>query len=53
MVEVGRVHARELGKKAIFKELIRGGGELAIDLFKRIMYQELRNNLTSGMVLIP
>lgn len=40
MVEVGRVHARELDKKAVFKELIREGEEFAVEFFKSITYQE-------------
>jgi len=37
---VARVHARELGKKVMFKDLIREGGEFAVDFFESITYQE-------------
>jgi len=40
VVEVARVHARELGKKVMFKDLIREGGEFAVDFFESITYQE-------------
>ncbi|KAF2002433.1 hypothetical protein P154DRAFT_462410 [Amniculicola lignicola CBS 123094] len=40
VIEVARVHVRELGKKAIFKDLIREGGEFAVDFFESITYGE-------------
>jgi hypothetical protein len=36
VVEVARVHASELCCKAIFKELIREGGDFAVDFFESI-----------------
>jgi hypothetical protein len=40
VVKVAKDHARELGKKAIFKDLIHEGGDFAVDFFESIMYQE-------------
>src|SRR4051812_35515765 len=36
VVEVARVHAGELCCKAIFKELIREGGDFAVDFFESV-----------------
>ncbi|KAF2181491.1 hypothetical protein K469DRAFT_589178 [Zopfia rhizophila CBS 207.26] len=38
VVEVARVHVRELGKKAIFKDLIREGGDFAVEYFESITF---------------
>jgi len=44
VVEVASMHARELSKKAMFKDLIREGGEFAVDFVESITesttYQE-------------
>ena len=36
VVKVAKAHVRELGKKDIFKDLIREGGDFAIDYFESI-----------------
>jgi hypothetical protein len=38
VVEVARAHIHELGKKAIFKGLIREGGDFAVELFESVMF---------------
>ena len=37
VVEVAKAHVRELSKKATFKDLIREGGDFAVDCFESVM----------------
>lgn len=37
VVEVAKAHVRELGKKEIFKDLIREGGDFAVDYFESVL----------------
>jgi hypothetical protein len=37
VVEVAKTHIRELGEKAIFKDLIREGGDFAVDCFESVL----------------
>jgi len=38
VVEVAKVHTIELGKKAIFKDLIREGGDFAVQYFESVIF---------------
>ncbi|KAF1952619.1 hypothetical protein CC80DRAFT_422155, partial [Byssothecium circinans] len=38
VVEVAKNHVRELGKKAVFTDLIREGGDFAVDYFKSVVF---------------
>jgi hypothetical protein len=38
VVEVAKDHVRELGKKAVFKDLIHGGGDFAVDYFESVVF---------------
>ncbi|KAH8622012.1 hypothetical protein IG631_23407 [Alternaria alternata] len=38
VVEVAKVHARELGSKDVFKELIREGGDFAVQYLEGAIF---------------
>jgi len=39
VVEVGKLHVSELGKKAIFRDLIHEGGDFAVQYFERVVFK--------------
>jgi hypothetical protein len=40
IVEVVKIHVNELGEKAIFKDLIREGGDFTVDCFESVIFSE-------------
>jgi hypothetical protein len=38
VVEVAKAHVRELGEKAAFKDLIREGGDFAVQYFESVIF---------------